>query len=146
LAPVRSDSTSAASSPSIASTRWSMSELCSPTRATCSRERSTASWSVRSASRSASVRIRLACSSASRSMAWALCSAASTIDRTCSDAAWAERGAAAALRGALQRLELVGELSQVLVDRLGLVAAAADGEVLLLDGLTVEGHWAQANA
>ena len=59
FAPVRSDSRSAVSSLSMASTRWSISAVCSPTLATCSRERSTASWSVCSASRSASVRMRV---------------------------------------------------------------------------------------
>jgi hypothetical protein len=89
LAPVRSDSISDDSSVSIASTRASIVVACSETFATYSRERSTASWSVCAASRSASFRIRAACCSASRSMAAALASAASTIDRTCSDAAWA---------------------------------------------------------
>jgi hypothetical protein len=38
----------------------------------------------------------------------------------------------------LERLHLVGEPREVLVDGLGLVAPAADGEVSLLDGLTVQ--------
>jgi hypothetical protein len=49
-------------------------------------------------------------------------------------------GAAATLGGARERVDLVGQLREVLVDGLGLVAPPADGEVLLLDRLTVQGH------
>jgi hypothetical protein len=87
FAPVRSASINAVTSLSIASTRWSMSAVCSPTRPTCSRERSSASASTRRASAWASSRIRRASSSASLSICAALCSAASTMARTCSDAA-----------------------------------------------------------
>ena len=46
-------------------------------------------------------------------------------------------GGAALLR-ALQSVDLIGQLRQERVDGLGLVTTAADGEVALLDGLTVE--------
>jgi hypothetical protein len=69
LAPVRSDSTSALSSLSIASTRCSMSDVASWTLPTCSWERSTASSRVRWASRAASLAACSAWSRASRSIA-----------------------------------------------------------------------------
>ena len=109
FAPVRSDSTSAVSSLSIASTRWSMSEVCSVTLATCSRERSTASCSVRSASRSASVRMR-----GGLLLGVALDRRGALLggldDRPdLLGGRLGQRGAAAALGLALERLELVGQ-------------------------------------
>ena len=56
-----------------------------------------------------------------------------------------DRLGAAALRLALERLDLVGQPGEVLVDGLGLIATAADGEVALLDGLAVQGHAGQPN-
>ena len=43
-------------------------------------------------------------------------------------------------RRALELLELVRERAQVRIDRLGVVAPAADWEVLLLDALSFQGH------
>ena len=150
LAPVRSDSTSAPSSDSIASTRWSMSAVASWTLPTWSCERAIASSRMRCASRAASCSTCSAWSRASRSIDAALVSAASTIAWTwalaidASDAPGPARvGCGRRRRGprrALQRLDLAGDLGEVRVDARRLVAAAADGEVSLLDGLTVEGQ------
>ena len=65
-------------------------------------------------------------------------SAASRISRTCSDAPAASGdGARRGGCAAAQRLELVGDAPQVLVDGRLVVAAAADGEVAALDGISV---------
>src|SRR5438477_439288 len=55
-----------------------------------------------------------------------------------------KRFGAAPLLGALECVHLTRELRQERVHRLRLVAPAADGEVALLDGLTVERHGAEA--
>src|SRR5437763_1191985 len=45
-----------------------------------------------------------------------------------------------ALRLALQGLDLGGQTSQMIVDGVGLVPAAADGKIALLDALSVQWH------
>ena len=48
---------------------------------------------------------------------------------------------AAAPGGALELVDLVGESVQMAVNRLRVVAPPPDGEVLLLDALSVQRHW-----
>ncbi len=92
-----------------------------------------------SASVLASARISRASSSAWRWMSAALVSAASTIDRTCSRGGRGERLGAPAGR-ALELVDLLGERVQMGVNRVRVVAPPPDGEVLLLDALSIQRH------